>query len=188
MDHMNILGDISQTSPLRKRLTKRVWSLAVSGLVVVSLSGCGSWTDIKRAMGIEKTPISDTEIVQLPPLVVPPDYQIRPPSDGSPSDPYPAAISPPEPGIPEAETPPVDAADAVDAVAEPVPPPPVDALVAVVPPAVSAPVPSAPLGYSPLYFAQTDPTLAVFNRAFRDYAVANFPSTSQPVYMSGMVR
>ena len=183
MDQMDM--NISRASCLRKRL----WPVAVMGFVIVSLSGCGSWTDIKRAMGIEKTPISDADIVQLPPLVVPPDYQIRPPSDGSPSDPYPAMASSPKSDISQAEVAP-EAAVGVDAagILEQGSMPPVDAPVAVLPSAVPAPVPSAPPLYSPFYFSPTDPTLAIFNRAFQDYAAGNFSFGRRPVYAPEMAR
>ena len=184
MDHMDM--HISRGSCLRKRF----WSLATMGFIIISLSGCGSWTDIKRAMGIEKTPISDTEIVQLPPLVIPPDYQIRPPSDGSPSDPYPAMASSLESEISQVETPPGApvVVDAAGVVVEQVSSFPVDSPVPVPPSAVPAPAPNAPPVYSPLYFPQTDPTLAVFNRAFWDYGVANFSFGNRPVYVPGAVR
>ncbi len=161
---------------------RNFWSFAVMILVVFSLSGCGSWTDIKRALGMEKTPISDAEIVQLPPLVVPPDYAIRPPSDGSPSDPYPVVASPSDSEVPGSQTLPGIAAPAgaVGTAVAPVPG---------VPPVVSQPWPGGvPTAYAPSYYLPADPTLTVFNRAFWNYQMSNYGSKQWPVPAPGAYR
>ncbi len=56
-------------------------SLGVGLAVLVSLGGCSS---LQRAMGIEKVSPDEFSIVTKAPLVIPPDYNLRPPRPGAP--------------------------------------------------------------------------------------------------------
>ncbi|MCR6630020.1 MAG: DUF3035 domain-containing protein [Magnetospirillum sp.] len=53
-------------------------SLALLG--AVALSGC---TEARRAMGYEKAPPDEFQVVERAPLAMPPDFSLRPPSPGS---------------------------------------------------------------------------------------------------------
>lgn len=55
-------------------------TLALGLLLTLSLSGCG---ETKRALGFEKTPPDEFQVVQRAPLTLPPDFALRPPSPGA---------------------------------------------------------------------------------------------------------
>jgi len=65
-----------QLSPSRRLMV----SLAVISAVAVSAGGCSS---LKRAMGLEKVSPDEFAIVTKAPLVIPPDYNLRPPQPGA---------------------------------------------------------------------------------------------------------
>lgn len=51
-------------------------ALAVAGVVL--LSGC---TEFRRTiLGEKRAPLDETQVVQVPPLAIPPDYELRPPA------------------------------------------------------------------------------------------------------------
>jgi len=52
--------------------------LAVVGLCLPLLAGCGS---IGKALGFSKRPPDEFEVLAKAPLVVPPDYNLRPPAE-----------------------------------------------------------------------------------------------------------
>lgn len=63
--------------------------LAIAGCIAVtSLSGC---TSAKRAFGMQKVAPDEFTVVTKPPLVLPPDYSLRPPQPGAPN---PAQLEP----------------------------------------------------------------------------------------------
>jgi len=66
---------ISQISPSRL-----VTGIAVITVLAVGLGGCSS---LKRAMGLEKVSPDEFAIVTKAPLVIPPDYNLRPPQPGA---------------------------------------------------------------------------------------------------------
>jgi hypothetical protein len=53
---------------------------ALGLLLTLSLSGCG---ETKRALGFEKTPPDEFQVVQRAPLTLPPDFALRPPAPGA---------------------------------------------------------------------------------------------------------
>lgn len=55
-------------------------TLALGLLLTLSLSGCG---ETRRALGFEKTPPDEFQVVQRAPLTLPPDFALRPPSPGA---------------------------------------------------------------------------------------------------------
>jgi len=63
--------------------------VAIAGCIAAtSLSGC---TSAKRAFGMQKVAPDEFAVVTKPPLVLPPDYYLRPPQPGAPN---PAQIEP----------------------------------------------------------------------------------------------
>lgn len=56
----------------------RAASMAV--VVTLALSGC---TDARRALGYEKAPPDEFQVVERAPLAMPPDFSLRPPAPGS---------------------------------------------------------------------------------------------------------
>ena len=64
-------------------MTPVLRSLAVATIAtmtVVALGGCG---DTKRALGIDKSIPDEFAVVRRAPLVMPPDYNLRPPAPGT---------------------------------------------------------------------------------------------------------
>ncbi len=59
--------------------TKR--ALVLAALLSLALSGCAS---TKRALGFSKTAPDDFQVVQQPPLSMPPNFDLRPPEPGAP--------------------------------------------------------------------------------------------------------
>ncbi|HYL31814.1 MAG TPA: DUF3035 domain-containing protein [Stellaceae bacterium] len=55
-------------------------TLAVAALAV---SGCSTWTDVKRGLGMEKVVPDEFDVTTNAPLAIPPDYTLRPPKPGS---------------------------------------------------------------------------------------------------------
>ena len=53
--------------------------LAVTGLAVIALGGC---TSVRQALGSEKTAPDEFRVVSKAPLVVPPEFNLRPPRPG----------------------------------------------------------------------------------------------------------
>lgn len=49
-------------------------------MAVTLLSGC---TDARRALGFEKAPPDEFQVVERAPLAIPPDFSLRPPSPGA---------------------------------------------------------------------------------------------------------
>ncbi len=60
---------------------RRVSTFALMGAVALSLSACNS---ARSALGLEKTPPDEFAVVTKAPLIVPPDYSLRPPKPGAP--------------------------------------------------------------------------------------------------------
>ena len=60
----------------------RRWVLVLCGCVVMSsaLPGC---TEVRRAVGLEKTIPNEFDVVANAPLAIPPDYNLRPPKPGA---------------------------------------------------------------------------------------------------------
>jgi len=54
--------------------------LALAALAALALSGC---EDTKRALGINKSIPDEFAVIRRAPLVMPPDYNLRPPAPGS---------------------------------------------------------------------------------------------------------
>ena len=55
-------------------------SLALTALAV---SGCSTWTDVKRGLGMEKVVPDEFDVQTSAPLAIPPDYTLRPPKPGA---------------------------------------------------------------------------------------------------------
>ena len=55
-------------------------SLAVAALAV---SGCSTWTEVKRGLGMEKVVPDEFDVTTNAPLAIPPDYTLRPPKPGA---------------------------------------------------------------------------------------------------------
>lgn len=69
-------------SSIRLSPTFKTGMSVVLGLVIVAtLGGCSG---LRRAMGIEKVSPDEFSIVTKAPLVIPPDYNLRPPRPGAP--------------------------------------------------------------------------------------------------------
>lgn len=65
------------------RMTLHPRSLCVAALLLVApltLSGC---TDAKRALGYDKSPPDEFQVVSRAPLALPPDFTLRPPTPGA---------------------------------------------------------------------------------------------------------
>lgn len=60
--------------------SKIMLHLAVLSLTVVALSGCES---LRRDAGLTKQPPDEFAVTTKAPLIVPPDYRLRPPSPGA---------------------------------------------------------------------------------------------------------
>ncbi len=67
--------------PVFKKTAIGMLKLAVLGGAVVSLSGCGG---VQGALGLGKSPPDEFAVVTKAPLIVPPDFSLRPPRPGSP--------------------------------------------------------------------------------------------------------
>ena len=60
----------------------RTWAgLAASGLALASLSACDT---IRSAAGLTKEPPDEFAVVSKAPLIIPPDYNLKPPKPGAP--------------------------------------------------------------------------------------------------------
>ena len=57
---------------------------AVSALTVVAAIGLAGCTSTKKALGMDKVVPDEFRVVSKAPLVVPPDYSLRPPAPGEP--------------------------------------------------------------------------------------------------------
>ncbi len=66
---------------LRTSRNLRVAGLGVLLMGTTGLAGCSSFSD---AMGLGKSPPDEFAVVQKAPLVIPPDYTLRPPKPGAP--------------------------------------------------------------------------------------------------------
>lgn len=65
----------------KSRLVGQALVFGALGFVVFGLSACGS---VQSALGLEKSPPDEFAVVTKAPLVVPPDYSLRPPRPGAP--------------------------------------------------------------------------------------------------------
>lgn len=52
-------------------------------LTALAVSGCSTWTDVKRGLGMEKVVPDAFDVTTNAPLAIPPDYTLRPPKPGS---------------------------------------------------------------------------------------------------------
>ena len=52
-------------------------------LTALAVSGCSTWTDVKRGLGMEKVVPDEFDVTTNAPLAIPPDYTLRPPKPGS---------------------------------------------------------------------------------------------------------
>lgn len=52
----------------------------LAAILTLALSGCG---DLKRAVGYEKAPPDEFQVVERAPLAMPPDFSLRPPAPGA---------------------------------------------------------------------------------------------------------
>lgn len=50
---------------------------------VLAISGCSTWTDVKRGLGMEKVVPDEFDVTTNAPLAIPPDYTLRPPKPGA---------------------------------------------------------------------------------------------------------
>ena len=62
------------------RRVRTVVQLAAIGSVVLSMAGCES---IRDAMGVTKQPPDEFAVVTKAPLIIPPDYSLKPPKPGA---------------------------------------------------------------------------------------------------------
>lgn len=58
----------------------RLRVLVPAAIIMLALSGC---SDVKRAVGWEKAPPDEFQVVERAPLAMPPDFSLRPPSPGA---------------------------------------------------------------------------------------------------------
>jgi hypothetical protein len=72
------MGNLEQA--MSSERSKRAWRIAALAAVAISLAGCDS---IREAAGIAKTPPDEFAVVTKAPLVIPPDYNLRPPRPGA---------------------------------------------------------------------------------------------------------
>jgi len=61
-------------------VSSAIGRIALAAVAVVMLSGCD---DTKRALGINKSIPDEFAVIRRAPLVMPPDYNLRPPAPGS---------------------------------------------------------------------------------------------------------
>lgn len=52
-------------------------------LAALAVSGCSTWTDVKRGLGMEKVVPDEFDVTTNAPLAIPPDYTLRPPRPGA---------------------------------------------------------------------------------------------------------
>src|SRR5215469_13230354 len=52
-------------------------------LTALAISGCSTWTDVKRGLGMEKVVPDEFAVTTNAPLAIPPDYTLRPPKPGA---------------------------------------------------------------------------------------------------------
>lgn len=66
------------------RAFRSTWaSFAVLGLILSPLlSACGGGDTVQEALGYEQTGPDEMAVIKRPPLIVPPDYNLRPPKPG----------------------------------------------------------------------------------------------------------
>ena len=76
--------------PSPRKTERRLRLLPLAGLAVVALllGGCES---LRQAVGLEKSIPDESKVTETPPLSVPPDFALRPPTTGTP--PSPAALT-----------------------------------------------------------------------------------------------
>lgn len=65
-----------------KLLNSRMLSLAVLGAMSLSLAACGGGDSIKDSLGYGKSAPDEFAIITKAPLVIPPDFSLRPPQPG----------------------------------------------------------------------------------------------------------
>jgi len=64
----------------RSNLTRAAVLVAVTALMGAGVTGCGG---LGRALGVSKTAPDEFAVVTKAPLVLPPDYELRPPKPGA---------------------------------------------------------------------------------------------------------
>ena len=64
-----------------QRTLRLAGTMALFGVLGAVVSGCGA---AKTALGLEKSPPDEFAVVTKAPLIVPPDYSLRPPRPGAP--------------------------------------------------------------------------------------------------------
>ena len=55
-------------------------TILVLSIISISLMGCGS--QLAKILGTDKMPPDEFTILTKPPLIIPPEYNLRPPSEG----------------------------------------------------------------------------------------------------------
>ncbi|MEE3295455.1 MAG: DUF3035 domain-containing protein [Pseudomonadota bacterium] len=55
-------------------------TILVLSIISISLMGCGS--DLAKVLGTDKMPPDEFTILTKPPLIIPPEYNLRPPAEG----------------------------------------------------------------------------------------------------------
>lgn len=60
--------------------TRALLAASVAVLAAIALSGC---TDARRALGFEKAPPDEFQVVERAPLSMPPEFSLRPPAPGA---------------------------------------------------------------------------------------------------------
>lgn len=66
----------------RVRLSSIAVFMALA-LTALAVSGCSTWTDVKRGLGMEKVVPDEFDVTTNAPLAIPPDYTLRPPKPGA---------------------------------------------------------------------------------------------------------
>jgi hypothetical protein len=70
----------NEAPQLSSNMTAPLKHIALAAAALLALSGCD---DTKRALGIDKSIPDEFAVVRRAPLVMPPDYNLRPPAPGS---------------------------------------------------------------------------------------------------------
>jgi len=55
-------------------------TILVLSIISISLMGCGS--ELAKVLGTDKMPPDEFTILTKPPLIIPPEYNLRPPAEG----------------------------------------------------------------------------------------------------------
>ncbi len=68
------------SSTTKDVLTPTLRAAAFAAVATLALSGC---TDTRRALGFDKAPPDEFQVVERAPLALPPDFSLRPPAPGT---------------------------------------------------------------------------------------------------------